>query len=87
MKNYFVAEVNEREFMSKRLSKYITSFDYFDESLIVLSAASGSISIALFATVIGAPIGIASASFTLACSVSRSIVKNVKNNSKQKEKA
>ena len=87
MKNYFVAEVNKREFMSKRLSKYITSFDYFDESLIVLSAASGSISIALFATVIGAPIGIASASFTLAFSVSRSIVKNVKNNSKQKEKA
>ena len=87
MKNYFVAEVNEREFMSKRLSKYITSFDYFDESLIVLSAASGSISIALFATVIGAPIGIPSASFTLAFSVSRSIVKNVKNNSKQKEKA
>ena len=44
--------------MSKRHSKYIASFDYFDEYLIVLSATSGSISIALFATVIGTPIGI-----------------------------
>ena len=52
--------------MSKRLSKYIVSFDYFDKSLIVLSATSGSISVASFATVIGTPIGIASASLSLA---------------------
>ena len=46
IKNYFIAEIKERELMSKRLSKYIASFDYFDKSLIVLSATSGSISIA-----------------------------------------
>ena len=40
--------------MSKRLSKYIASFDYFDKSLIVLSVTIGSISIASFSTVIGA---------------------------------
>ena len=33
IKNYFVAEIKERELMSKRLSKYIASFDYFDKSL------------------------------------------------------
>ena len=44
--------------MSKNLSKYIVSFEYFDKSLIVLSVATGSISIASFATVIGAPGGI-----------------------------
>ena len=33
IKDYFVAEINERELMSKRLSKYIASFDYFDKSL------------------------------------------------------
>ena len=38
--------------MSKKLSKYIASFNYFDKFLIVLSATSGSISIASFATVI-----------------------------------
>ena len=48
--------------MSKRLSKYITSFDYFDKSLTVLSVTTGSISIASFATVIRAPVGILSAS-------------------------
>ena len=44
----------KKELMSKRLSKYIASFDYFDKSLIVLSTISSSIStIASFATVIG----------------------------------
>ena len=38
--------------MSKRLSKYIASFGYFDKSLIVLSVTSDIISIASFATVI-----------------------------------
>ena len=47
--------------MSKRLSKYIASFDYFDNSLIALSVTTRSISIALFATVIGAPVGVTSA--------------------------
>ena len=45
IKNYFIAEIKERKLTSKRLSKYIAAFDYFDKSLIVLSAASGSISI------------------------------------------
>ena len=53
-KDYFVTEIKERELMSKRLSKYIASFDYFDKSLIVLSVTTSSISIASFATVIGA---------------------------------
>ena len=35
LKDYFVAEINERELMSKRIGKYITSFNYFDKSLIV----------------------------------------------------
>ena len=62
--------------MSKRLSKYIASFDYFDKSSIVLSATSGSIFITSFATVIGAPVGIASASFSLAFSMSLEIINN-----------
>ena len=30
IKDYFIAEIKERELMSKRLSKDIDSFDYFD---------------------------------------------------------
>ena len=50
IKDYFVAEIKEKELMSKRLSTYIASFDYFDESLTILSVTNGSISIASFAT-------------------------------------
>ena len=63
--------------MSKRLSKYIASFDYFDKSLIVLSVTIGSISIASFATVIGAPAGMVSASFSLALSISIGTIKKL----------
>ena len=60
--------------MSKRLSKYIASFDYFDKCLIFLSATSGSISIA---SVIGTPIGIVSASLSLAFSLSTGFAKKI----------
>ena len=33
IKDYFIAEIEGRELMSKRLSKYIASLDYFDKSL------------------------------------------------------
>ena len=36
IKDYFVAEIKERKLMSKRLSKYIASFDYFDKSFFYL---------------------------------------------------
>ena len=65
IKDSFVAEIRERELMSKNLSKYIASFEYLDKSLIVLVVATGRISIASFATVIGAPVGTMSASCNL----------------------
>ena len=55
IKDYFLAEIRERELINKNISNYIASLDYFDKSLNVLSILSGSISMALFATVIGAP--------------------------------
>ena len=75
IKDYFIAEIRERELMSKRPSKYIASFDYFDKSLIDLSVANASISIASFATVIGAPAGIMSAICSLALSITTGFVK------------
>ena len=36
VRDYFIGEIKERELMSKRLSKYIASFDYFDKSLFYL---------------------------------------------------
>ena len=63
--------------MIKRLSKCIASFDYFEKSLIFLSATSGSISIASFVTVTGAPVAVASSGFTLVFSMSTGIVKKL----------
>ena len=52
IRDYFLARTRERELISKNISKYIASLDYFDKSLNVLSILSNSISIASFATVI-----------------------------------
>ena len=72
--------------MNKTLSKYIVSFHYFDKSLLVLSVATGSISIALFATVVGAPVGMMSASCSLAFSITTGIAKKFLKTTKNKEK-
>ena len=83
IEDYFIAEIKERQLMSKKLSKYISFFDYFDKSLIVLSVTSGGVSIASFATVIGAPIGITSASLSLVFSLCTELLKkNIKSNKK-----
>ena len=86
IKDYFIAEVRERELMSKNLSKYIASLDYLDKSLIVLSVATGSVSIASFATVIGAPIRIMSASRSLTFSVTTRFVKKFLKTIRNKKK-
>ena len=40
IENYFYQEINQRKLCSKKLSKYITAFDYIDKILIVLSATT-----------------------------------------------
>ena len=86
IKDYFIAEIKERELMSKKLSKYIASFDYSDKSLIVLSVATGSIAIASFATVIGAPVGIMKASCSLAFPITIGFVKKFLKTTRNKKK-
>ena len=83
IKDYFVAEIKKRELMSKRLSKYIA---YFDKPLIVLSVTTGSIFIASFAAVVGAPVGIVSVICSLAFSVFAGIVKKLLKTTRDKKK-
>ena len=64
--------------MSKNLSKYIVFFGY--------SVATGSISIASFATAIGAPVGIMSASRSLVFSITTGFVKNFSKTIRNKKK-
>ena len=75
IESYFYQEINERESYIKKLKKYITIFDYLDKILIVLSKTSGGISIISFTTIVGAPVEIASANFTLFFSISKVLIK------------
>ena len=90
IKDYFLAEIRERELISKNLSKYIASLDYFDKSLNILSVLSGSISIASFATVIGAPAGIIGAScgftFSITSGFVKKFLKTIRNKKKKHNK-
>ena len=63
IENYFISEINQTKSCSKKLSTYIT--DYIDKILIVLSATSSGVCIISSASVVGAPVGIASASVLL----------------------
>ena len=65
IESYFIEEINQRRSCSKKLSKYVAVFDYIDQALIVVSAVCGGVSIILFTSIVGAPVGIASASLTL----------------------
>ena len=90
IKNHFITDNKERELMKKRHSKDIASFDYFDKSLIVLLVATGIIFMASFTTVIGAPVGIMSASCSLKFSVTtgflKKILKTIRNKNKKHNK-
>ena len=75
--NNFINEINQQKLYSKKLNRYVPIFDYIDKILIILSATAGGISIISFTTAIGAPIGIASARFTLIFSLTTGIIKKL----------
>ena len=86
IENYFHQEINQRKSCSKKLNKYVTTFDYIDKILIVLSATSSGVCIILSASVVGAPVGIASASFTLIFSLTTGIIKKLLSITRKKKK-
>ena len=61
IENYFIKEINQKKSCSKKLSKYISLFDFIYQALILLSAASGGLSIISFKSIAEAPVGTASA--------------------------
>ena len=83
IENYFIEEINQRKSCSQKLSKYVTTFDYIDK--IFLSATTWGASIISFTSVVGAPVWIASASFTLIFSLITGIVKKLLNMTRKKK--
>ena len=86
IENYFCREIIQRKSYNRKLNKYVTIFDYIDKMLIILSATTGGISIISFTTTIGAPVGIASASFTLIFSITTGIIKKLLNITRNEKK-
>ena len=87
IENYFYQEINRKKSCSKKLSKYVAAFDYIDQVLVVLSATTGGVSICSFTSDVGAPVGIASASFTLTFSLTPGIVKKLLSITRNKRKS
>ena len=75
IENYINSEINERKLCSKKVSKYVTAFDYIDKILIVLSATTEGVCIVSHGTIVGALVGIASAGFTIVFSLVIEIIK------------
>ena len=81
IENYFHQEINQRKSCSQKLDKYVTTFDYIDKILIVLSATNNEVSIISFTSIVGAPVEIAFSSNN------RNSKKTIEYNKTQKEKA
>ena len=86
IENYFLQEINQRKSCSKKFNKCIIDFGYTDKKLIVLSAKSSGVSIISFTSIVGAPVGIASASLTLFFCLTTGIVKKLLNITRNKNK-
>ena len=84
IENYFYQEINQRKSCSKKVNKYVTTFDYIGKMLIILSARSSRVSIISFTSIVGAPVGIASANFNF--SLTTGIVRKILNITKNKKK-
>ena len=90
IRDYFNNEIKEIKDIIKKLNKYIVSFDYLDKIFIALSASFGTLSIASYTSVVGAPAGIAGSSltliFTIGTGISKSLLKVTKKRKKKHNK-
>ena len=86
IETYFNSEISQRKWCSEKLSKRLEAFDFIDKVLIVLSATTGAVCIVYHATVVGAPVGIASAGFTIVFSLTTVIIKKLLSITKSKKK-
>ena len=87
-RNYFLKEVKQTELMSKNHKKVCTTLNYIEHFLILASTITWYISISVFASLLGIPIGITSSVIGLKiCAIAagikkyKSVIKKKKKNS------
>ena len=86
IENYFNSEINQRKLCSKKLIKYVPTFGYIDKILIVLNGTTGGVCIVSHTTIAGAPVGIASAEFTIIFALATGIIKTLLKTRRNKKK-
>ena len=86
IENYFHEKINQRKLSTKKLSKYVSTFNYIDTILIVLNVTTGGVCIISHASVVGAPIRIASTGFTVLLSLATGITKKLLKTTRNKKK-
>ena len=86
IRNYFNNEIKERKDIIKKLKKCLVSLDYLDKIFIALSASFGTLSIASYASIVGAPADIAGSSLTLIFIIGTGISKSLLTVTKKRKK-
>ena len=86
IKDYLNAEIKERKDITKKISKYIVTFDYADKLFITLSASFGTLSIVSHATVVGIPVRITGASLNVIFTITTGVVKKILNITRKNKK-
>ena len=75
--NCFINDINQQKAYSKKLGRYVTTFDYRQD--FNCFKCNNGVSIISFTSTIGKSVGIVSASFTLIFSLSTGIIKKLLN--------
>ena len=86
IRNYSIKEINQDELMSKNHKKVCKVLNYIDHLLIEISTITGRVSISLFASLVGIPIGITSSATGLKICVITAGIKKYKPIIKKKKK-
>ena len=69
-RNYLIEEINRNQLMSKKHEKVCTTLNYIGHCLILGSTITGCVSLSVFASLFGIPIGITSSAITGCVSLS-----------------
>ena len=85
-RSYFLEEIEQNEFMSKKHKKVCTTLNYIEHLLILASTITGCISISAFASLVGIPIGITSSTIGLKICAIAARAKKYKSIIKKKKK-
>ena len=84
--NHFIKEIKQNGFMSKKHKKVCTVSNYIEHLLILTSAVTGCVSVSVFDSLVGIPVGSASSVVEIKICAITAGIKRYKSIIKKKEK-